>query len=245
MATIEKKQRKVKKAGTGVEAGREPAAGAEAGREPAAGAEARAGREAGRGPGAADRRTELLDAGLRVIARDGMRGLTHRSVENEADVPHGSTTYHFGTRNDLLAALAEHMKLSDREKVEPIAHQLTLLLVDRSQEFDLSTLAGAVVAWVESNPELQLARYEMQLAGAREPHLKQLMTDCSVTFRRLIEPIVVAAGSKQPERHARMVQAMVDGLVLDWLTHTDGDTTIVAEGIERVLATFGVAADGG
>lgn len=189
-------------------------------------------------PEAGDRRTQLLDAGLRVIAREGMRGLTHRSVENEAGVPHGSTTYYFGTRYDLLAALSVHMRETDRELVEPIAHQLALLLADRSQEFDLSAMAAATVAWVESNPELQLARYEMQLAGARDPQLKELMTDCAVTFRRMIEPIVVSAGSKQPERHARMVQSIVDGLVLDWLTHTDGDPSLIAEGLERVLGSF-------
>lgn len=190
----------------------------------------------------AGRRTQLLDAGLRVIARDGMRGLTHRAVENEAGVPHGSTTYYFGTRYDLLAALSVHMRDTDREKVEPIAHQLTLLLADRSQEFDLSAMAAATVAWVEANPELQLARYEMQLAGARDPQLKELMTSCAITFRRMIEPIVVGAGSKQPERHARMVQAMIDGMVLDWLTHTDEDPSLIADGLERILSTFGAGA---
>ena len=44
-----------------------------------------------------DRRTALLEASLRLIGRDGLRGVTHRAVEQEAGAPHGSTTYYFKT----------------------------------------------------------------------------------------------------------------------------------------------------
>ena len=36
-----------------------------------------------------DRQAALSDAGLRLVARDGLRGLTHRAVDAEAGVPLG------------------------------------------------------------------------------------------------------------------------------------------------------------
>lgn len=185
-----------------------------------------------------DRRTSLLEAALRLIERDGLRALTHRAVESEAGVPHGSTTYHFGTRYDLIAAVIEHMHDLDRRNTEPIAHQLTLMLADRSRELDLEAVIDAAIDWVESNPQLQLARYELQLAGARDPELKRMMTECSATFRRIIEPIVVAAGSKRPQHHAQMVQAMLDGLLMARLTLNGMERAVITEGVRRVLESF-------
>ena len=38
------------------------------------------------------RRAELADAALRVVAREGSRGLTHRAVDEEAGVPTGTAS---------------------------------------------------------------------------------------------------------------------------------------------------------
>ena len=50
----------------------------------------------------ADRRTEILDAALRVLAEHGMRGLTHRAVDAAAGIAPGSTSYYFRSRSALV-----------------------------------------------------------------------------------------------------------------------------------------------
>lgn len=50
------------------------------------------------------RRQEIIAATLRVIERDGVAGVTHRTVAREASIPTASTTYHFATLDDLLIA---------------------------------------------------------------------------------------------------------------------------------------------
>src|SRR3954467_8683342 len=50
------------------------------------------------------RRTELIEATLRIIERNGVAGVTHRTVAAEAGVPTTSTTYHFSSLDDLLIA---------------------------------------------------------------------------------------------------------------------------------------------
>src|SRR5262245_4250116 len=48
-----------------------------------------------------DRRAVILDATLRLIATDGVDAVTHRRVAAVADVPLGSTTYYFESREQL------------------------------------------------------------------------------------------------------------------------------------------------
>ena len=51
-----------------------------------------------------DRRQRIIDAAIRVVGAKGIAGLSHRTVAAEADVPLGSTTYHFKTLDDLMVA---------------------------------------------------------------------------------------------------------------------------------------------
>jgi DNA-binding transcriptional regulator YbjK len=62
--------------------------------------------------GTADRERplRLARAALEVVAERGVEGLTHRAVAAAADVPLGSTTYHFKTLDDLLAAAVREAK---------------------------------------------------------------------------------------------------------------------------------------
>lgn len=48
------------------------------------------------------RRKAILEAALRVIERDGVRGIKHRAVAAEADVPLAATTYYFDDIHSLL-----------------------------------------------------------------------------------------------------------------------------------------------
>lgn len=49
------------------------------------------------------RRLAILNAALRVLVRDGVRGVRHRAVAKEAGVPLSATTYYFKDIHDLLA----------------------------------------------------------------------------------------------------------------------------------------------
>ena len=55
------------------------------------------------------RRDLLADAGLRVLATAGARGLTHRAVDREAGVPAGTASNYFRSRDALLNGLAERI----------------------------------------------------------------------------------------------------------------------------------------
>ena len=58
------------------------------------------------------RRPEIADAAIEVIARDGLRGLTHRAVDRELGIAIGSTSYYARTRRELLDMVVR--RLSER-----------------------------------------------------------------------------------------------------------------------------------
>ena len=63
---------------------------------------------------AVGRREQVGDAGIRLVARDGIRALTHLRVDAEADLPRGSTSYYARTRHDLLRLVVN--RLSERSR---------------------------------------------------------------------------------------------------------------------------------
>lgn len=51
----------------------------------------------------------IADSAIEVVARDGVRALTHRAVDSEAGLPSGSTSYYCRTRAQLVALTVERV----------------------------------------------------------------------------------------------------------------------------------------
>ncbi|HCM05007.1 MAG TPA: TetR family transcriptional regulator [Oceanospirillales bacterium] len=52
--------------------------------------------------GSEQRRRLILEAALRIVIREGVRGIRHRAVAKEADVPLAATTYYFKDIQELI-----------------------------------------------------------------------------------------------------------------------------------------------
>ena len=66
----------------------------------------------------ADRKTEILEATCRVIAREGADGLRMGTVAREAGVSSALLHYYFDTRADLLMQAFEHADVKADEAAE-------------------------------------------------------------------------------------------------------------------------------
>src|ERR1700758_1853681 len=53
-----------------------------------------------------ERRAQILDAAIGILADVGVGGLTHRQVDDRAGLPAGTTSNYFRTRQALLEATA-------------------------------------------------------------------------------------------------------------------------------------------
>lgn len=180
---------------------------------------------------------------MRLVADGGLQAVTHRSVERAAEVPHGSVTYHFGTRDDLVFAMVDRLVEDCEREVAVIARGVSMALARapsgvEGSRIDVDGAADALVAWIDDSRERHLARLELELAAARDPRLRERMTAAAMVFWRLCEPIVLALGSDDPELDGRAMAAMVDGLLLDRLAHEPSDPRVVRAAVRRLMGDW-------
>jgi DNA-binding transcriptional regulator YbjK len=111
------------------------------------------------------RRAEIIDATLRVVARDGAAGVTHRTVAREAGVTTSLSVYYFATIDDLLVAALSTV-------VEDYERQLRQVIAE--DDDDLGGLARLVAASAGSGRTRALAERELSTLAARQPALRPI-----------------------------------------------------------------------
>ncbi|MEU7998310.1 TetR family transcriptional regulator [Micromonospora sp. NPDC049060] len=176
-----------------------------------------------------ERRAALADAGLRVLAATGARGLTHRAVDAEAGVPTGTASNYFRSRDALLGALGERIM----ERFAPDERVLAELGA-REPSLELFTdYLRYIVERTTRQPDLTRALIELRLEAARRPDLARILGD---TLRRGYRDDVafhLAAGLPGGAFEVALLHYAVDGLLLDLLGTSieagfDPDDVVVA-----------------
>src|SRR6266480_280322 len=159
------------------------------------------------------RRAEIADAAITTLARDGMRGLTHRAVDRAAGLPEGSASYYFRTRQALLKATVERLAELDSAEMLPSIS----LPVPPGHELDAFAAAAAAIIenWLTTGRERQLARYELALEATRRPELRDALVASGAAIRAMVASHFAAAGIRQPGQRAADFVAFLDGLVFD------------------------------
>ncbi|MGW0818213.1 TetR/AcrR family transcriptional regulator [Streptomyces viridiviolaceus] len=155
-------------------------------------------------------RTDLVaDAALSLLAERGMRGLTHRAVDEAAGLPQGSTSNLARTRQALLELAVR--RLAEREARVLALHEMP----DPSGGLDalVDALALATYRALTHNRELTLARYELALEATRRPELRAHFDAAGARFRDQLGALVTAMGSTDPGRHVLSLVAWADGLM--------------------------------
>ena len=159
------------------------------------------------------RRTEIADAAISTLARDGMRGLTHRAVDRAAGLPDGSVSYYFRTRRALLQATLE--RLVELDITDMLASPGIPAQPGRGLDAFADTTAIAVESWLTAGRERQLARYELTLEATRRPELRHALVAAGAEIRAMVARQFAAAGVRQPDQRAADFVAFLDGLVFD------------------------------
>ncbi|MGW2490004.1 TetR/AcrR family transcriptional regulator [Streptomyces sp. NPDC001606] len=167
-------------------------------------------------------RAELVaDAALALLAERGMRGLTHRAVDETAGLPSGSTSNVARTRQALL-------ELAVRRHAEREARVLALdETPDPGDGLDALAegLALALHRSLTRNRELLIARYELALEATRRPELRAFYDATGAVFKEQLAALLTAAGSPDPDRHVLSLVAWADGLMFSCAAGSFGAQT--------------------
>ncbi|MEU7382188.1 MULTISPECIES: TetR/AcrR family transcriptional regulator [unclassified Streptomyces] len=161
-------------------------------------------------PESAQRADLVADTALALLAERGMRGLTHRAVDERAGLPQGSTSNLARTRQALL-------ELAVRRLAEREARVLALHEMPDPRTGGLDSLVDGVALATHRaltlNRALTLARYELSLEATRRPELRSHFDAAGARFRDQLGALVSAMGSTTPERHVLSLVAWADGLM--------------------------------
>ncbi|GLW49983.1 hypothetical protein Stsp02_56440 [Streptomyces sp. NBRC 14336] len=179
----------------------------------------------------------VADTALALLAERGMRGLTHRAVDEAAALPQGSTSNVARTRQALL-------ELAVRRLAEREARVLSLEEMPDPRGGRDSLVDGLALATHRSltrNRELTLARYELALEATRRPELRAYFDATGARFRDQLGALVTAMGSTAPERHVLSLVAWADGLMFSCVA---GSFNAEPPGLEEVRAGLSELLDG-
>ncbi|MGI5125194.1 NUDIX domain-containing protein [Pseudonocardia sp. CA-107938] len=182
-----------------------------------------------------ERRAGLADAALRVLAREGTRGLTHRAVDAEAGVPTGTASNYFRNRPALISAIADRMAV----RLAPEQATLDELgALPPSRELFAAYIRD-IVRRLTLHRDVSLALFELRLEAGRRPDLAAVIGDW---LRANFEGDVafnVAAGLPGGRAEIALFHYALDGLLLDRLTTSiDPDTStddVVAALVDGLL----------
>lgn len=115
-----------------------------------------------------ERRRDLCDAAIRVLADHGSRGLTHGRVDRVAGVPDGTTSYYYRTRAALLRGVGKRVAEIDVANLQSVIDEP----VDPRSPF--AHLARLTMIQADgSGLMLNRARHELLLGAARDPGLAE------------------------------------------------------------------------
>ncbi len=165
-----------------------------------------------------DRRTELADAAVALVADQGLKGLTHRAVDGAAGVPIGTTSNYWRTRDALVEAVVARFEERDLALISAGGGE-----PPTGPEALAQLLAGVLAAFVAEQGELTRARFALALARPAA------VSAAHGRFLGLATGMLTAAGVADPGARAQRLADYCDGFLLHSLTVRRGEPVDIHE----------------
>jgi DNA-binding transcriptional regulator YbjK len=157
------------------------------------------------------RRRELLGAAVRVVADEGLRGLTHRAVDRRAGLPEGSCSAYFRTRQALQLAVTEYVAATLAADVDALGAELVACSGDEARAVTL-TLA-LFERWLDER-DLILAKLELSLEAPRNPAVAEVLTASRTRLVGVVEGLLSQTARGRGGARAEALVASFDGLLI-------------------------------
>jgi DNA-binding transcriptional regulator YbjK len=159
-------------------------------------------------PANKQRRTALTDAAIDVVVRDGLYGLSHRAVDEAANVPRGTTSNYFRSRDELVEATARRlMDLHFELMQEHFSDN-----VDRAGLID--SLSGVLEQALTERPDRYLAMLELALESARSPETGHGIA--GVINEAMALTYDIHGADDVPAKDVQLLSVFYNGLLFTW-----------------------------
>ena len=170
-----------------------------------------------------DRREAIADAAIRIVARDGLRSLTHRAVDRELELPTGSTSYYVRTRRQLMELVVR--RLAGRTRSDLAGRPPAPEPADDPDARAIQAMT-ALIERLASRPDDQLTRFALAVDLHTDPDLHRFITSGSPIREEMMagaRAVVAATGVEDVDGAARGLMVLADALVFDRLAGSGVD----------------------
>ena len=155
------------------------------------------------------RDARLLDAAIEVLGTGGMRRLTHRAVDAAADLPVGSTSNRFRTRDQLLVGVLRRILERETATWTEVATRIPV------------TSAGALAAALGQLLEAQVgddrllaqARRTIFVEAANHPRLRDEILHGREELASWLRPLLAEFGAADPPGAVEHLLALMEGVI--------------------------------
>lgn len=172
-----------------------------------------------------DTRQRLLDATRRCVRHQGLAGTTSRDITTEADANLAAITYHFGSKDDLVA---EALLAGLREWLDPALRALTEA---DDPATGMLTAVQTLIATFDQHREEAPAHLEALVQAPRLPALHEGLLELWRDLRAHLSAQLAAMQAEgllpdwlNPEPMAALLVAVANGVVLQATVDADGPT---------------------
>ena len=193
-----------------------------------------------------DLREELVQAALRIVAREGSAALTLREVARRAGVSHAAPYHHFADRAAMMAAVAERGFGGLRE-----AMRAALETAGRTPHARMQAVGAAYVQFAASHPGLFRVMFGPELSPMdARPSLCATSDEAFAVLVSATQAVLRAPTADDPRVQGAALAAwsLVHGLATLWndtgLTRSGADlatltrtaTDVLRHGLQRLPA---------
>lgn len=173
-------------------------------------------------------RVRVLEATLRLLAREGPRAVTHRAVAAEAGTSSRATTYYFASREALLVEALQHYAEAAIARIDALAAGPAALRGDRGALVEAAARLLALIVQSDLGQDRTglVAEYELVLEASRSPALEETYARWQARLEELLVRYATVMGSSSPPQDARIVLATLRGLEIEALARPSCPPTL-------------------
>jgi TetR/AcrR family transcriptional regulator, regulator of biofilm formation and stress response len=167
-----------------------------------------------------ERRGQLVDAAISLVAEEGLSYATTRRITERAGVALGAFHYAFSSKAELVAAVMDRIGSRTEDALADTPSTVSSL------DDAVHAVLAAHAELVASDPDLQLARQELTVRGLRDPDLRGLVVEQQRRIESAVQHCLGAGADTASDDELRALAgylaATLDGLVLHRLVDPEG-----------------------
>ncbi|MEO0870439.1 MAG: TetR family transcriptional regulator [Pseudomonadota bacterium] len=182
-----------------------------------------------------DRKTQILDAAVSLLASRGYAGLSHRAVDAQADLSPGSTTYYFSKKIALVEATALHLAELMEADCAHVKLRFADLVATGQKDEAIEYVTNDIVEFAEKKREWMLARFELVLVGARDQELRPISNRLDQASKELTAFFVNLVSDGLSDAQIETCVSILDAMALMYVTGRGSAPN--KDQIKRILLT--------